>query len=206
MRPFCPFTPFRFAAPFVLVVLAAAGCDNQSTPAAQRSGPGPISLTAAFDADFSLVDHYGETATDERFAGQPMLIYFGFTTCPDVCPAALGTMTATLDQLGEKAGAIQPLFITVDPERDTPDRLSDHLAYDGRILGLTGDADALAEARAALKHYAARREMPDSALGYTMDHQRLFYLTDREGTPVLALPDTMAPEAIASIVSDQLRS
>ncbi|ADM08941.1 SCO1/SenC family protein [Parvularcula bermudensis HTCC2503] len=165
-----------------------------------RPMPGAITLNEAFDADFDLIDDQGEPATDERFEGKPMFIYFGFTACPDICPAALGIMTQTLDRLGAQSKAIQPLFISVDPARDDPERLRNHLAYDGRILGLTGSQAAIDDARLALNYYAARRELPDSALGYTIDHQRIFFLTDAAGTPVLAFPDSTDPALLAKAI------
>ena len=166
---------------------------------------GVIRLNGLFDAEFDLVDMYGERATDERFEGEPMLIYFGFTTCPDVCPTALGVMGAALDALGEDAGRIQPLFVTVDPERDTPERLADYLAFDGRVLGLTGTPEQAKAAREAMKVFAAKVAMPDSALGYTMDHQSMFYLTDAGGQPLIALDDGMAPEDMAEAIRRRLR-
>lgn len=165
---------------------------------------GVIELNSLFDADFALTDMHGEPATDERFEGTPMLIYYGFSTCPDVCPAALGVMQASLDALGDDADGIQPLFITVDPERDTPERLAAYLAFDERVLGLTGTEAQARAARDAMKVYAARVEMPDSAMGYTMDHQSMFYLTDAGGQPLVALDDGMAPEAVAAAIRETL--
>ncbi len=174
------------------------GFGASGTPTPKR---GEISLNTRFAAEFDLIDHTGAPATDERFEGEPMLIYFGFTACPDVCPEALGKMTATLDRLGNRATQVHPLFITVDPKRDDPERLRDHLAYDGRILGLTGSEEALSAARDALNVYAAEVPLADSAMGYTVDHQRLFYIVDAEGAPVKAVPDSMPAEDIAEILS-----
>lgn len=162
--------------------------------------PGEITLTDAFVADFDLVDHNGEPATDERFEGKPMLIYFGFTSCPDVCPASLSVMTASLDALGSKADKIQPLFITIDPERDTPEKLRQHLSFDDRILGLTGDVKAAQVARDNMRLFAAKVPLEGSAMGYTMDHQSLFFLTDRQGNAVRAYKDGMDPKALARAV------
>lgn len=189
---------WRGAALGLALVAGAAGCTDE------RPKAGEIALNSRFVVDFDVIDQFGEPATDERFDGKPMLIYFGFTTCPEVCPAALGAMTATLDRLGKDAQKVQPLFVTVDWERDDASRLRDHLAYDPRILGLTGSEEALAAMRKGLNVYAAKVALPDSALGYTMDHQRLFYITDAAGTPVVAISDQVPPEQIAQILQRQL--
>ena len=187
------------ALPAVLAALTLAACAREAGPE-----PGEMALNGLFTADFDLVDMHGLPATDERFEGTPMLIYFGFASCPDVCPAALSVMSAGLDALGEDAARVRPLFVTVDPERDTPEVLTRSLAFDPRILGLTGDAAAIEAAKDSLKVAALRRELPDSALGYTMDHSSLFYLTDADGVPVAALEDSMPPEALARVVRRQL--
>lgn len=175
---------------------------GQTDPLAQ---PGVIRLSEAFTADFELTDHHGAPATDERFAGKPMFIYFGFATCPDVCPAALSVMSASLEAMGPEAEKIQPLFITIDPERDTAEALKAHLAFDPRILGLTGTAEQAEQARKNLKLYAQKRPMPDSALEYTMDHQSMFYIVDSDGAVPIALKDSMLPEDIADILSEFIK-
>ena len=187
------------ALPAVLATLTLAACAREAGPE-----PGEMALNGLFTADFDLIDMHGQPATDERFEGAPMLIYFGFASCPDVCPAALSVMSAGLDALGEDAARVRPLFVTVDPARDTPEVLTRSLAFDPRILGLTGDAAAIEAAKDSLKVAALRRELPGSALGYTMDHSSLFYLTDADGVPVAALEDSMPPEALARVVRRQL--
>ena len=179
--------------------LLLVACGGDEKPQA-----GVIELNSLFEADFALTDFNGDAVTDEDFEGKPMLIYYGFTACPDVCPAALGAMGATLDQLGAKASDVHPVFITVDPERDTPDRLRNHLAFDERIIGLTGTPAAIDAARDGLHVYAKKVPLPDSAMEYTVDHQRLFYITDKNGTPVKAIPDSVSPEVIAAILADLL--
>ncbi|WOI53326.1 SCO family protein [Parvularcula sp. LCG005] len=186
--------------PGIVAILVLAACSEQ----ADLPRRDVIELNATFDADFDLVDANGDAATDERFEGKPMLIYYGFTACPDVCPAALGAMTATLDGLGKDAAKVQPLFITVDPKRDTPDRLKDHLAYDGRILGLTGTDEALTAGRKAMNVYAKEVPLENSAMTYTVDHQRLFYITDKAGAPIYALPDTTPTDTIVALLREQL--
>jgi protein SCO1/2 len=178
--------------PIAILLIASCGDD--------RPVPGEITLNDAFVLDFNLVDHEGEPATDERFEGEPMLIYFGFASCPDVCPAALSVMTATLDELGRDAAALQPLFITVDPERDTPERLRSHLTFDDRILGLTGSQQAIDETRNGMRVFAKKVAMEDSALGYSVDHQSMFFLTDASGKPVRAFDDGMPPEVMADAI------
>lgn len=188
---------------WMMAAAAAAmltGCGGGDLPEA-----GVIELNSLFQADFALTDMNGDPATDERFEGEPMLIYYGFSTCPDVCPAALGVLQAALDALGSDAERIQPLFITVDPERDTPERLAAYLAFDERILGLTGTQDQIDAARDGLKVFAAKVALPDSAMEYTMDHQSMFYLTDADGEVLLALDDGMAPQVIAKVIRSHLR-
>lgn len=179
--------------------MALGACAQDDRPL-----PGEIALNDMFRAEFDLVDMHGEPATDERFEGEPMLIYYGFTTCPDVCPAALSVMQASLDALGRDAERIQPLFVTVDPERDTPERLAAYLAFDERVLGLTGTPEQAKDARDAMKVFAAKVELPGSAMGYTVDHQSMFYLTDASGDPVVAIDDGLAPADVARIVRRHL--
>ena len=189
-----PARPAARAALAASAVLLAACAEDRGPE------PGEMALNGLFTADFALTDMHGAPATDERFEGKPMLIYFGFASCPDVCPAALSVMSAGLDALGEDAERIQPLFITVDPARDTGEVMRRSLAFDERILGLNGDEAAISAAMKSLKVAATRREMPDSAMGYTMDHSSLFYLTDADGVPVAALEDSMPPETLARVV------
>lgn len=174
-----------------VALLFLASCSSDS-PA-----PGEIELNDFFEADFELIDMYGKKATDERFAGKPMLIYYGFTSCPDVCPASLSILAATLEELGPSADDLQPLFISVDPERDTPERLADHLAFEPRILGLTGSPEATQAARDKMRVFAQKVDLGDSAAGYTVDHQSMFFLTDKQGKPVRAFRDTTDPETLA---------
>ena len=203
----------RITGRLVLGLAAAlvASCADGGGETSQRvatANPDLIELSDAFTGDFALVDQDGGARTDEDFKGRIQFIYFGFATCPDVCPMALGRMTAALDALEEKnAGAlneIAPLFITVDPERDTPAALKAYLAFDPRIAGLSGSPAAAAAARDGFKVYAKKVPLEDSALGYTMDHSSLFYLTDRKGAPLYAIKDTADPASIASAISNLL--
>lgn len=95
---------------------------------------------------FTLVDHKGQTVSEQDFGGRYLLVFFGFSHCPDVCPTTLADIASTLDLLGADAQAVQPLFITLDPERDTPERLAEYVgAFHPRIVGLTGTAEQIAK-------------------------------------------------------------
>lgn len=101
--------------------------------------------TVPIGGPFSLVDHNGRSVTDEDFAGKYLLVFFGFTNCPDVCPTTLGDIAVALEMLGSNAADVQPLFISLDPERDTPDQMAEYVAaFDPRIIGLTGSAEQIA--------------------------------------------------------------
>ncbi|MCI5043771.1 MAG: SCO family protein [Aquisalinus sp.] len=180
----------------ILLTLLLLGCSNED-PLRQQ---GVIELSDAFSADFDLIDHFGDSATDERFEGKPMLIYYGFASCPDVCPAALSTMSASLEAMGRDDDKIQALFITIDPERDTQEVLKAHLAFDERILGLTGPQENISASTKAMRVYTKKVPMPESALGYTMDHQSQFYFVDSSGSVRYALVDSMLPGEIARIL------
>jgi protein SCO1/2 len=136
---------------------------------------------AAVGGPFALTANDGRQLTDADFRGRYMLIYFGFTYCPDACPTALATMAAALDRLGEKGEDIQPILITVDPERDTPEVLRDYVAaFHSRLIGLTGTPEAIADVLAAYKVYGAKGES-DASGGYLVDHSSALFLMDPEG-------------------------
>lgn len=183
-------------------LLAGAGCArNVEVPA-----DAVIQLSEQFSSDFALTDVNGAAVASSDFRGKILIVYFGFASCPDVCPLALSRLSAALDLLsaGERA-EIASLFITVDPERDTPQALKSYLAFDPRIVGLGGEAAAVDAARQSFKVYARRQPLPDSALGYTMDHSSLFYLVDRAGQPRLALHDSVTPDELAVMLRRSMR-
>ena len=133
-----------------------------------------------FFAEFELTDHRGMVQTEEDFAGRWMLVFFGFTNCPDVCPTTLGELSVLLDDLGPQGDDLQVLLISGDPERDTPERLNEYLqSFDPRIVGLTGSEEEVEEAFSAFKAY--RAIVPLENGDYTVDHSAGVYLFDREG-------------------------
>jgi protein SCO1/2 len=150
------------------VVMLVSGRAQQGPPAAAIGGP------------FKLINQDGRTVTDQDFKGKPFLVFFGFTHCPEICPTALFEISEVLRKLGPDADRTHALFITVDPEQDTPKALKDYLSsFDPHLSGLTGDADAIAAVAKSYRVYY--RKVPLEQGGYTMDHTALIYLMDKQG-------------------------
>ncbi len=148
---------------------------------------------------FSLTDHDGNRRTEADFRGKVVLVYFGFTYCPDICPVDLAAIAGGLDLLGEEQAAVQPLFVTLDPERDNA-HLGDYLSgFHERILGLTGSLDEIRETANAYKVYF--RKAPGlSADDYSIDHSAFTYLYDQEGTYRGFFPPGSSPQQIADAI------
>ena len=135
---------------------------------------------------FALVDHHGKSVTDRDYLGKPTLVFFGFTNCPNVCPSTLLEITNQLEELGPDADRLNVLFITVDPERDTPQQLALYLSsFDPRITGLSGDPENILAAMKAYHIYAKKVPLKDG--GYTMDHTATIALMNSEGQYVDAM-------------------
>lgn len=131
---------------------------------------------------FELTDHTGRRVTDQDFRNQYLLVFFGFTNCPDVCPTSLQAMTETMELLGEKATKVRPLFITVDPERDTAALLASYVAnFHERLVGLTGSPDDVKAAASAYRIYYAKSEGGELNGEYTMDHSSIIYFMGPDG-------------------------
>jgi len=169
---------------------------------APRSGAVRVSGEAQIGGPFSLVNQDGEPVTDETYRGKAMLIYFGFTYCPDICPMSLQVMDAALAQLNEaERGAFQPLLISVDPERDTPDSLKAYVesdAFPDGLQGLTGTPEQVREAARAYRVFYARIEDDGVSTDYTVDHSSLIFLMDRDGRFADVFPHATSPDQIAS--------
>jgi len=145
---------------------------------------------------FSLLDGDGRTVTDRDFRGRLMLVYFGYTHCPDACPTALQGMSTALDGLGGKRQQVAPIFITVDPERDTPAVMKEYAANFGpEITALSGSTDAVKQAAQSYRVYYAKHPTTD---GYDMDHSSFIYLIDRQGRFLANFSDQTPPEQIAA--------
>ncbi|MEX2128199.1 MAG: SCO family protein [Xanthobacteraceae bacterium] len=129
---------------------------------------------------FRLTDQDGRAVTEADFKGKPFLVFFGFTNCPDICPTALFEMSETLRRLGPAADKTAALFISVDPERDTPEKLKEYLqSFHSRISALTGTQSEIDAVTKAYKAYA--KKVPLDGGGYTMDHSAIVYLMDKNG-------------------------
>jgi protein SCO1/2 len=149
---------------------------------------------------FTLTDHTGKRVTDADFRGRYMLVFFGFTFCPDVCPSTLQVVSAALGKLGSKAERFVPILITVDPERDTPEQLALYVpSFHPRLVGLTGTR---AEIDAVLDAYRIRnvrkRVDPKSSAGYTVDHPAQIYVMDPDGRYRTILDYTKGAESMAA--------
>ena len=138
--------------------------------------------TPRIGGPFALVDHTGKAVTDEDYRGKWLLVFFGYTSCPDVCPTALNEVAEVMDGLGRDAARVRPLFITVDPERDTPEVMAEYVAaFDPRIVGLTGTVEQVGAAAASYRVYYAKAPDEGAPGGYYMTHSAFLYLVDPEG-------------------------
>jgi protein SCO1/2 len=213
--------PLTVLVVFALVGIVAAGAlwrlgdlRSQSAPAVQVSSPETASSNE-FGGSFSLIDQDGMRRTEMDFRGKYMLIFFGYTFCPDVCPTTLAVEAEALDQLGERAGSIVPIFITVDPKRDTPEKLKSYLsAFEAappssrpKFVGLTGTAEEIEQAADAYEvYYRAHLDGRfGGAEGYSVDHTGNVYLMDPEGKFVSYYsqgirPDELAADLMAKVV------
>ncbi len=161
---------------------------------------------AAIGGDYTLVDQDGRPASPDRFQGKTAIYYFGFANCPDICPASLATLSRALELLTEAERArVAPIFVSIDPERDTPEDLKRYLGYfDPLIVGLTGEPETIAETARAFGVYAKKIPLPDSALGYTMDHSSLFLVFDGRHRFLRPIDHATEPEAIAAILKNPI--
>jgi protein SCO1/2 len=154
--------------------------------------------SSAIGGPFKLVDQNGQTITDQDLKGRPFLVFFGYTHCPDVCPTTLFDVSEIMRALGKDADRTGALFITVDPERDTPAVMKDYLSsFDPHLRGATGDLKAIEAAEKGYRVYA--KKVPTDNGDYSMDHTALIYLMDKDGRFVAPFkidrkPDTSAAE------------
>jgi len=159
----------------------------------------------AFEAVFELTDHRGVVRTQEDFAGRWMLVFFGFTNCPDICPTTLSEVAAVMDGLGDDAGQVQPIFITVDPERDTPMALAEYVPlFDSGLIGLTGTPDQIKRTSQSFPIFYDRIEEAAAPDGYTMSHTSHLFLFDSQAGFADSWPYSTAAEEILADIQERL--
>jgi protein SCO1 len=189
---------------FLLAVLVICGILLYRLWMQDSSAPAGMSGEALVGGPFELTDQDGNKVTDQTYKGKLMLIYFGFTYCPDACPTALGVMSAALDQLDVAAERVVPILITVDPERDTAPVLKDYVSnFHPRMVGLTGTPEQVAQ---VAKAYRVFYQKASGATGgdYLMDHTLLIYLMDGDGKYVTHFGPDAKPEQIADEIRKHL--
>jgi cytochrome oxidase Cu insertion factor (SCO1/SenC/PrrC family) len=186
----------------LLIIVIAFAAGSLAALVLRPAGPTAMqSARALIGGPFTLTNQDGKRVTDQDFRGKYMLVVFGYTTCPDVCPAELQAIANAVDVLGDKADKVNPIFITVDPERDTVERVAGYVKnFHTRFIGLTGSPDEIRQAARAYRVYYAKAEDKGSATGYLMDHSAFMYLMSPQGEYVTHFAYGTAPEKIAAAV------
>jgi cytochrome oxidase Cu insertion factor (SCO1/SenC/PrrC family) len=152
---------------------------------------------------FALIDQAGKPRTDEDFRGKLLLIYFGYSYCPDVCPTDLQQVGLAIDQLGAAGGAVQPIFITLDPERDTAAHLAEYVPlFHSRLIGLTGSTEQIRRVASAYKVYYAK--YPPGSPDYVIDHSSFIYLVDENGKYIGFFPSGTTADRMIEIIRQHL--
>jgi len=184
-----------------LLVLAAAAC-GPTAPTFRGSDVTGV----GYGHDFHLTDHNGKPRTLADFRGKVVAIFFGYTQCPDVCPTTLSELAAALSELGPDAARVQVLFVTVDPERDTPQLLSEYVpAFNPTFLGLYGDAQATAATAKEFKIIYQKQPGPTPGT-YSVDHSAGTYLYDPQGRLRVYEGFSQGPDAFAHDIGELLKS
>ena len=190
--------------PFLLLatVLAAGALWRLGDLRAQR-GVQTISIDKVeLGGPFSLTDQNGQQRSDSEFRGKYMLVFFGYTFCPDVCPTTLAVMAAALDKMGAGADRIVPIFISIDPDRDKPEVLKAYLsAFGPRFVGLTGTEDEIAATAKAYRVYVQAHK--DDGANYTVDHSGVVYLMDKSGAFLANYSLDASPDKLAADLTKQ---
>jgi cytochrome oxidase Cu insertion factor (SCO1/SenC/PrrC family) len=181
-----------------------ARAENAGEPSAAALIAALLEGREPIGGPFDLLDHGGQRRTDADFRGKFVLLYFGYTHCPDVCPTELQSLSLALDLLGPAGDSVQPLFITIDPERDTPSHLADYVtAFHPRLVALTGPGPAVRKVALAYKVYFARNSAAHRG-DYALDHTGFIYLVGKDGRYLGFLPPGSSPEQIVEVVRPRL--
>ena len=161
-------------------------------------GVGPVATApSTVGGPFNLTDQNGKPISNETFRGKPFLVFFGFTHCPDVCPTTLFEVSEVMRRLGPDADKTAALFVTVDPERDTPEMMKEYLSsFDPHLSAATGSVEAMAAVAKAYRVYY--KKIPTEGGDYTMDHTAIVYLMDKNGNFVTPFNLRRKPEEAAA--------
>lgn len=192
------------------IVLVAAAVLLFSPKKISENGHGRITSTVTGEAGiggaFALTNHKGAAVTDQTYAGKFMLVFFGFTYCPDICPADLLVMKNVMSQLSEnEATQVVPIFITIDPARDTVEQLNGYLSnFHPAIQGLTGTQEQVDAAVKAYRVYA-KKVQDEKMTEYTMDHSAYMYLMGRDGKYITHFQHNEKPELILTEIRKNLK-
>ena len=187
----------RFEA-IVLLAIALGGCGQVSEHCGTKGN-----RDVPIGGDFQLTDHLGQLATNDSYANRYRIVYFGFTFCPDICPTELQSISAALDMMGEQATKFQPLFITIDPDRDDVAAMATYLEhFHPSFIGLTGTPAAIEQTAHVYKLYFAKASSVEDPNDYTMDHSSFIYIMDCEGRYIRHLSQGATPKEIARILSE----
>jgi protein SCO1/2 len=196
----------RLAVAMAIALAVSAGIAWWQVDAALRQRARPVSAgsSESIGGPFALVDQTGAPVTEESWPGRHLLIYFGYAFCPDVCPTELARMAAAIDLLGEEGGAVQPIFITVDPARDTPEVLAGYVPlFHPRLVGLTGSAEQVAEAARVFRVYYAKAE-GGGTTDYLMEHMSFIYLMGPDGANEEIFRPGTSAEDLAAVIARHL--
>lgn len=190
-----------------LIAGAAFAALLTRNPSAPPPGTAIVTETgqAQVGGPFSLTDQTGKRVTEKDFLGRFMLVFFGFTNCPDICPSGLQVMAAGLDKLGAKADQVTPIFITVDPARDTVEKLGAYVkSFHPRLVALTGSDAEIAAAIKSYRVYVQKVTDDKNPSSYTFDHASLFYLMGKDGAFIAPVPHTTDPNAVAETLAKSI--
>ena len=190
--------------PYLLLVSAMIGgvlwYESEKVP-----GLGRVVSTGQADVGgpFRLTGQDGKSVTDQDFRGRYMLIYFGYSFCPDVCPTTLSVMAQALEKIGGRSRQVAPIFITIDPERDTPKVLEDYVkAFGPSFVGLTGSADEIKAVEKKYRVYAVKKPLEGG--NYGMDHSSVIYLMGPDGKLVSFYDEAISPDDLAKELKQKI--
>jgi protein SCO1/2 len=189
---------------FVLLSFAAV---RLLAPEWMAPQPGTVAGgKALIGGPFVMTDHHGNRFTERDLAGKYALVFFGFTHCPDICPTTLLTIAEVMDQLGDDAKKVLPVFVSVDPKRDTVGHLSNYVQnFHPSVIGLTGTEEQVKQIADTYKVYYAIRETEDSAMGYQVDHSGYLYFMGPNGEYIAHFPHNVTAQVLREAILKQLK-